>query len=459
MVSYTDMNRLPSRIVVVAFALLAASGCSEREIRIPNVVLLVLDTARADHFSAYGYYRPTSPNFEELARKATFYARAIAPAPWTMPTHASIFTGKDPFEHGARTYEDLVNNPVNARALPDSELRLAEALRMEGFKTAAFVANAANLAKKWRFTLGFDTYEIRRGDADGVTPLAKAWLDSTGTQPFFLFLNYMDTHKVYNTTPQPGVVRGEVSRDRKLFDKLSVPVLMQQGYPDEWRQQLIDQYDVAVANADIHVGWIADYLKAIGKYDDTMIIVTADHGEFLCEHALIGHSKDVYEEVAWVPLAIKHPGQSQRKRIDEPTSLTVIPRIILSGMPERIASKYEGSFPNEPGGQPVLCENRFTRGKDMRKPWGNRFRRIRTAVYDWPYKYIHSSDGESELYNLLNDPEELIDLYTAEPERATSMLRMITDYKAQRTEGVSTETPEFSGEELEDLKSLGYIGN
>jgi arylsulfatase A-like enzyme len=445
--------------LLVATTLLTPS-CDKRS-TLPNVVLLVMDTARADHFSCYGYHRKTSPDIDSLSHVATRYEQAIAPAPWTLPTHASLFTGKNSFEHGARTYEELSEAPNNARPLPEEHVTLAEALRALGYHTGGFVANKAFAGPGWGLERGFATYVAHPGKGDGVNSAALAWLDSVKTGPFFLFVNYMDTHGYYNTTPRHGVVMWSVRHERKLLDRVyDVVMAGNQPAPGDLLQQLVDQYDTAIANVDLHVGRLVDQLRARGLYQNTIIIVTADHGEFLGEHGLMTHSKDVYQEVARVPLVIKSPFQTTPSVVSEPTSLTVIPRLILAQLPADRIARYDPYFPNAPGKQPVLCENYYSRPKDLNhEVWGHRFRRIRTAVYDGPFKYIDSSDGLSELYNLQEDPSESQNLYDARPEVVAKMRSMIEDYKKTRSPSISTQTKELTEDDIKRLKSLGYLAH
>lgn len=444
---------------LVAVALLVP-GCSGKRAPLPNVVLLVMDTARADHFSCYGYERSTSPDIDALAAVATRYEHAIAPAPWTLPSHASMFTGKDKFEHGARTYEELSQAPNNARPLPEDQVTIAAALRALGYRTGGFVANRAFAGPGWGLERGFDTYVAQPGPGSRVNALALEWLDSVRAGPFFLFVNYMDTHGYYNATPRPGVVVWSVQNERKLLDRVyDVIMAGDEPVPTELLQQLVDQYDTAIANVDLHVGHVIERLRELKLYDNTLIIVTADHGEFLGEHGLMTHSKDVYEEVAKVPLVIKNPFQTSPSLVLQPTSLTVLARLILAQLPPDIITRYDPYFPNAPGKQPVLCESYYSRPKDLNHPiWGHRFHRIRSAIYDWPYKYIHSTDCQCELYNLEEDPYESRDLYEAKPEVAAKMLGMLEEYKHTRGESASTATKTLTDEDIERLKSLGYLG-
>ena len=221
------MHRIPfpfvALIAVVIVCALPSCTGDEAPLTPPNVILITMDTMRADHMSAYGYERHTSPRMDQFADSATFYSRSMASSPWTVPTHASLFSGRDPFEHGAHTLKAVGNTqPINL--LYDGFLTMAEALEQEGFSTGAFVANDGMLATRWNLDQGFQTYQIERTLAENLNVRAFAWLDSVSAagNPFFLFLNYMDTHKVYNTKPRPGFLDEPAIQDGgQLVDQRS----------------------------------------------------------------------------------------------------------------------------------------------------------------------------------------------------------------------------------------------
>jgi arylsulfatase A-like enzyme len=430
----------------------------------PNVILITMDTMRADHMSRYGYERPTSPRMDQLADSATFYSRSMASSPWTVPSHASLFSGRDPFEHGSHTLKAVgKNQPINL--LYDGFLTLAEALEQEGFTTGAFVANDGMLATRWNLNQGFQIYHIERTLAEHLNVRVFAWLDSIATtgNPFFLFLNYMDTHKVYNTKPRPGFLEVPAVQDGgQLVDQLYQEVMPGVG-PIPWDlvQKVIDQYDTAVANLDEQIGVLLDRLLEMGLYDNTMIILTSDHGEYFGEHYLVEHSKDVYQEAIWVPLIIKEPHQGRGRRDDTVISSSDIPYLVWSQFPKQTADKYRAQFPNAPGNHPVITENYYSRAKDLFHPvWGKRFDRIRIAIYDWPYKYIHSTDGRAELYHLEYDEREAVNLVDKDRDRAQQMLTALRAYVDSRpTFEEFIKQPPLSEEERKKLKSLGYIGD
>ena len=183
-------------------------------------------------------------------------------------------------------------------------------------------------------------------------------------------------------------------------------------------------------------------------------MVFADHGEYLGEHRLVEHSKDVYQEAMWVPLIVKAPRQTKGRVEPELRSLVHVPSMILEHVPGA-----EGLLPSpDPGDQSVIGENYFTRWKDLLRPWGSRFQRTRHVLYRGTFKYIHSTDGNHELYDLAADPYESRNLIEKRPELATALAQELV----RRLESGPGDLPveplrPLTEEEIKRLKALGYL--
>lgn len=425
----------------------------------PDIVLVVLDTVRADHLGCYGYSRPTSPEIDAFAGGATRYARSVSSAPWTVPSHASMFTGVPPFRHGAHTFD--VDKPgSNVNPLDLERLTLAEALDAEGYRTAAFVANAGFLAPHWQLDQGFETYVVERRYADEANRAIFAWLDerTEDDSPFFLFVNYIDAHRPYNTQPRPGFLDPPAEHGPELLDLLVETTLP--GHRDAdpaLVRKVIDQYDTAIANLDEHVGELFERLARHPRFENALVVITSDHGEYFGEHRLVEHSKDVHQPVLNVPLILRHPGQTAGAVETSRVVSSDLPALIAARLPEPTATALRAAFPARLDA-PVLSENYFTRRKDLFDPrWGHRFRRVRRAVFDGPFKYIHSSDGAHELYDLETDPHEGRNLVESEPEVAERLARTLEEY-LQSDPAAGLVPSEPIDEELrERLEALGYV--
>jgi arylsulfatase A-like enzyme len=454
--------------LIALLLLTAAPGCSHLDEAFrggdgepPNVILIVLDTVRADHLGCYGYARETSPNIDAFAGTATRHARALSSAPWTVPSHASIFTGKPPFVHGAHTVA-VKRQRNNVRPLHRNHLTLAEALAAEGYQTAAFASNAAYLARFWRLDQGFETYHVERAYAKELNERIFDWLERA-ERPFFLFANYIDAHRPYNTRPRAGFLDPPaVEDDGELVKRLKNQVLpAKRPVPRDLVRRVVDQYDTAIANLDEEVGALLDRLKQRDLYDNAVIVITSDHGEYFGEHLLVEHSKDVYQEAIRVPLLVRAPGQREA-RTDELLAVSNdLPNLIVSNLSEATRERIASRFPDAPGNHTVVVENYFTRSDDLFHPaWGHRFDRVRRAVFDWPYKLIHSSDGNHELYDLEADPREERNLYAERRDLVERLGIALHELLSERPDPAQEPELDPLDEDLRrQLKALGYLGS
>lgn len=447
---------------------LGAVACGRGEpARAPNVVLLVLDTVRADHLGCYGHAGAATPFLDALAAGADRYSAAESPAPWTLPSHASMFTGRFAFEHGADSGKSSDGRIYDARPLGPGLPTLAEALRECGYSTAAFAANTAYLAETFGLHRGFDTYQVERGLATQVNGRFFTWLEARtdAERPFFAFVNYMDAHRPYNTRPLEGergakLPPADPTPSGDLLDALYASVMGRGEPPDpELVARIAVQYDHGIAWLDQAVESVANQLRARGLWDETLLIVTSDHGEFLGEHALVEHSKDIYQEVLRVPLIVRAPGQASGRVVKERTSLAALPQLVLAQVTGAEAARQRERFPAHGPDSAVLAEIHFTRGKDLAQPWGERFQRERFALFAERWKLILSTDGQDELFDLEADPSESRNLAAEHPklfETLAARLRAAVEAGAA-SPGSSVEAPELSDAQLEELRRLGYL--
>lgn len=458
--------KLPRWTAVAALALSAACGTQSPP---PNVLVIVLDTVRADHLSCYGYPRPTTPRIDALAAGADRYTRARSTAPWTLPSHASLFTGKFPHEHGADARKTVQGQFFDSWPLDANEWTLAEALAAEGYRTAAFVANAAYVNERHGLAQGFEVFKSEKMRAPDVLAAALAWIQGgqgdAARKPYFLFLNFMDAHRKYNVAPLaperaaqlPAVPTRDVG---ELLDELVQTVLATENTPSEQLvSDVIDAYDLGLANADHALGQLFDALRAAGTLDNTLIVITSDHGEYFGEHDLVEHSKDVYEPVLSIPLIVKRPAQSAGRVLDAPLSIADVPRIVFESLPQdkrASASRFPGSSPE----RGLLAELRYTRSKDMGAPYGKRFDRERAVFYSNHWKLIRSSDGQHELYDLSKDPRELANLFTERADEAKKLMaRLHALTLNRRTYEGDPIPPPLTADELRTLRETGYAGD
>ncbi len=455
-----------------AAALIGCSSCSS-EPPPRNVVLIVLDTVRADHLSCYGYGRPTTPALDAFAAGADRYVTARSTAPWTLPSHASLFTGKPAYLHGADALKLPGGAIADAAPLRPEELTLAEALAAAGYDTGAFVANKGYVNPRMGLDQGFALFVNERHPAPRMSELALEWLGARQAgRPWLVFLNYMDAHRPYNTAPlsperaaqlpappAPGAPDAVASLEAlylHVFQREEPP-------PPEMVQRVVDNYDLALANLDAGLGQLFDGLRARGLFDDALIVVTADHGEYFGEHDLVEHSKDVYEEALRVPLIVKRPGQRAGRVIEAPISLADVAGLTLDEACPK-ARPSRDAFAGARGAPGHFAQARYARQRDLDATWNGRFLRERDALYVENFKLIRSSDGQHELYDLAADPRESHNLIGARAKEAATMMGRLQRELAKGAAGRkgAAELPELSPAEIEalekELAATGYIG-
>ncbi len=420
-----------------------------------NVVLIVMDTTRADHVHCYGYGRETTPFIDAFARHATRYSRALADAPWTLPAHASMFTGKAPHAHGAHGF-DAPLHQNNVAPLPKDVPVIAEAFRHLGYRTAAFAANSFFLSRRWGLYRGFDTYAVNNEYGGPHDRRIDHWLATQAHEPFFLFVNYIDAHLPYNVAPHPGVVGHPVPGNGTQVARLKQEVMStNKPIPKGLSRLVHDQYDLAVANLDEAVGRLLLDLDRRGMLHNTVVIVTADHGEYLGEHRLVEHNEDVYQPAITVPLLIRTPDAVARV---DPTIVTSedMPWLIATHVRDPQVRAALEHFSRGPGTHPVMSENYYTLAVDLATPWGKRFHRIRRALFEWPYKLIASSDGHDELYDLSRDPGEHHNLVNARPAMARRMIQEVEAATSGNATRVGSRNTHLSAHDLQQMRALGY---
>lgn len=403
----------------------------------PNVLLLVLDTLRQDHLSAYGYRRPTTPRLERLAAEGALFENAYASSSWTLPSHASLFTARSVHEHGAGN----VSLPFLDGRFPT----LAEVLRDAGYATGGFVANAFWCGRQTGLHRGFLRYEDfygELGDAAARTVLGRrlayevlprfglvdipgrkradevnrdllAWLNQIGDRPFFAFLNYMDVHGPYlPPTPYDGRFSGRprAGHETKAIElgvvtpEVTVP-------PPEIVRRWVDGYDESLVFLDTEIGRLLDELARRRILDRTVVIVTSDHGESWGEHDLIGHGNSLYLEQVRVPLLVRFPPRIRAgSREPRPVSLTQLPATALEllaiGGPSFPGTPLFGSAPAV-GTGPPLAE--VSRRPLVPPSWPTARGWLKSVLTD-RWQLILLESGEVELYDVRSDPRELRNL-------------------------------------------------
>jgi arylsulfatase A-like enzyme len=401
----------------------------------PNVLLLILDTVRAASLSLYGYGRPTTPNIERLAAGGVTFDWAFAPAPWTLPSHGSLFSGRPPWQLSGgflRPFDRRV--PV-----------VAEVLASHGYVTAGFVANHYYVG--WESGLGrgfahFEDYRISpkqillsselgqvladwnnrlilRSHDPSPAPLInarfRAWLPRAGDRPYFAVLNYMEAHLPYRT---PRAWEARFAGDSAK----------------------VDRYDAAVAYLDAAVGDLLDSLDGSGALANTIVIVTSDHGEQLGEHGIDDHGNSLYLPLLRVPLVIAYPagGVPAGARVAAPADLrhlaaTIVDLTDSGALGELSGASLRSWWLGQPADSGALGAQ-LERHPTPRSWYRNRDGAM-WSLLDGPHHVIRNADGSLEVYEYRADPLEERDV-AASAALAPRLTRWRTMFDSLRAEAV-----------------------
>lgn len=445
----------------------------------PDIVLIVLDTVRADHLELYGYRYSTMPHLTAWAREALVFDRAVSSSSWTLPAHATLFTGLLPAEHGAHgrlltaAERELHRPRMLEHPLRRGTPTLASHLRESGYTTLGIAANRAYLDTPWGLDQGFDLWicgQPERGQpdlpylqGDRITAMALSAVDGlleraegTGEQeraPFFLFLNYMEAHAPY--IAREGYVRDPSrlalfqraipARDHAARDTLAG----ESDLPDRLREGWEEAYDAELRFLDEQVGRLLVGLDERGVGQDAMIVVVSDHGEYFGEHRLVEHSKDLYEPGLRIPLLQRAPGVLAGRTSDL-TEIAAVPGWLL----QRAGARPLPAAPSTGG--LVIAELYGSRSRDLfSERYGARFNRVRRAFRRDDHKVILGSDGSFEAYDLATDPEERVDLHEAA--WAMELAAEGRAWEAEHAADGGGGGEEAEGVDVEALRGLGYV--
>ena len=434
------MGRLPDRIGAIACALLLAGSCGDPAPGGPNVLLITIDTLRADHLGCYGYGRDTSPAIDALAAGGMRFDRAQASSSWTLPGLASVHTALYSSTHGCWTF---------ASALDPSFVTLAETLRDAGYDTAG-VASHVFLATDYGLHQGFVHYDEELVNASGdesheqisspaVSDKGVRFLEhkagAADGSPWMLWLHYFDPHTIYQT---------------------------HEGISERFgTEEPMDLYDGEIAFTDLHVGRVLDRLGELGLADDTVVVLLSDHGEEFGDHGGRAHGHTLYRELVRVPFLMRGPGIESGACDAVVRTVDLAPTLLeLCGVAARRPMHGRSLVPmlaglsgaGEPEDRPAIAELRLNDD--------NRFDAI---VADGWKLVVDVETGEVQLFDLRADPAEQHDV-AADHEDVVGRLRTrlgdtITDARRDGEAYTLTGPRELLPEEMRSLEHLGYAGD
>jgi arylsulfatase A-like enzyme len=432
--------------------------------------LITVDTLRADHLSSYGYHLRTSPNMDQLAAEGVRFTNAHTVVPQTGPAHISLMTSRYPQEHGGR-----INGIAYTR---DAKLIfLPQILKKFDYETAAFVSAWPLTERMCQLDDWFDVYdeELTRQYqmvntmrwAEDVTPRAISWFTEEWDKekPFFAWVHYFDPHTPYNYRPR-----------FETLEQIRKPGRLAPGMKKKAARERVKQYNSEILYADYWIGKLLDEMERLGVEDDTLIVLTADHGESLGEHNYVGHGQQLYDPIVRIPMMMKLPGYTTPGKVIEsevsiidimPTVLDLTVRKVdpdleipfeLAG--RSLAKSINGggepdeqmvrfiTFEGKKGFLPKFITDLFLNLDGPPLKMGHRIG-VRKVIYT-------PEDEKLEIYNVKQDPLELKAAKPKgkSPQYKTETARLDRWYEA--TSGAAGEN-EMTEEDVKALKSLGYL--
>jgi arylsulfatase A-like enzyme len=437
----------------------------------PNVILISLDTLRADHLGCYGYHRATSPNIDKFAESAILFEYAIAPSPWTLPSHASLFTGLHPSVHQAGMYvRDDTNRPYWDYPLLQEEATFPELARQHGYLTAAYT-EGGYVQAILGFSQGFDLYSdgtrvpTASGFVEETFGNALEWLKKYGNLPFLLFVHTYEIHAPYDP-PRRFV---------EMFSKGYAGTGGLWAYEARSQADRIhceDRYDGDIAYTDEVLARLFAELEKLGLLRDTAIVLFSDHGEEFWEHGRCGHRNTVYEEVIHVPLIIRLAGtHPPTGRVTRQVSLTDVYATVLEllGIDQDVPLDGMSLLPligSSKGGNTYerdIIVSEFTREDEAEESGRSRKWRL-NSVRTEGEKYIQSSKTETEeLYDLGADPGEQTNLAPGNQPRLEHYRGLLSSFLKTVRAGHAPPDPNrpkgqlLTEEDRRRLKALGYL--
>ena len=431
--------------------LLLATGCGEEAAPVfpdANLLLVSIDTLRADRLGCYGYARPTSPFLDQLASESILFEEVIAQSTWTTPSHAALMTSRYPSELGLGTWPD-------PGVMDERYPTLAELLSAHGLATHSFTESAwirGNLG----FSRGFDECDDRGGLFRQILPRLRQSLPGFQDRPFFVFLHTYDVH--WYDPPDAGrdllrSYQGSVRPSDDLRRRL------QGGRKQNWladrneedQRYVQDLYDASIRYVDGCLEQVVRHFKNVGLWDRTLLVITSDHGEEFLEHGRTGHGYSAYDEQLRVPLLIRLPGNvgAGRRVREQVRSIDIMPTLlelldVRENLPVMQGTSLVPAIFGTAGARPAFTDRGHTGQISLRSEGFK-------AIYD-------TGSGGVEVYDLRADPSEQRDLAPAGGDRAAELTKRLKDwYETLERPARTTPMQPMTEAEISAMRALGYV--
>ena len=407
-----------------------------------NVILISIDTLRADRLGAYGYARDTSPALDSLASEGIVFEHVVAESPWTLPSHVTMLSGVHPDHHG-------VNLPDlrPGRDLPN----LPEMLSERGYLTLGFT-DGGYVGGRYGFDRGFTVFDDTPDGFQSALDEAIPIIEGAGDRPFFLFLHTYDVHCPYDPAPEyERRFATDVARPFDTSGKCGNPHYNQMVFKSGQLEHVMNAYDAEIRELDDRLGAFFSFLDSRGLRDDTVIIVTSDHGEEFMEHGQVGHERSLYREVLMIPLIVIGPGIAPG-RSSAPAALVDIVPTVLSLIGEDVPPTADGRSLLTTSGDDdhvaIDAERRvLTSSLEWKLP-------LRSAMDAHRHRIRNGRTGEEELYDVEKDPLETRNLLAVEKVDTPRLEAGLTEPELKFSPSpIEAITPA----QAEQLRNLGYI--
>lgn len=460
------MRKLPlhsATALLAALVPLAFLGCGDRgaepvaattpaPVERPNLILLVIDCLRGDALSVAGYERPTTPNLDALAAEGTTFLRAFAQGSWTRPSLPTILTGLYPSEHGLLDLGD--DDAAHAQALDEGIETMAEQLAAAGYATAMF-GEQHKLAPRFGLGQGFEVWHHRSGGAPNIHRKAVEWAASQGDRPFFEYLHYLELHWPYCP---PQETRGRFDEGRPTVDLcadwrgLRNRINAGEHELDEGeRHAMRARYDEELLALDAEIGKLFADLKAQGLWDETLIVVTSDHGEEFHEHGGWFHGQSLHDELVHVPLLVKPPASWRApagQRLDGLAETRDVSATLLAAA---------GLAP-PPGTVDLRPWVRGERAGEAPRPFAVSESIGQVSLRTANARLIVDREGGGqELFDLEADPGAQRDVAATDPTRAAELRRRLAEWRRALQPPRHGKVVEVDEETRQGLEALGYV--
>lgn len=426
----------------------------------PDIVLVTIDALRKDHVSTYGYRRLTTPAIDRFSDTAVTFTTAITQAPYTKAAIASLMSGLYPSSHKAVTAtvpfgETMTGHPatpfITTDILSDKIVTLAERLQASGYHTLGFTGNPFLIAP-FGYAQGFDTFEFFPGsgfaDANQIVSTALAQVQHSGTKPLFLWVHLMEPHSPYAPPPWTAGAFRLTGRPYRIPSSSPPPPWLLKGSPPDLR--LYEQaYDEDILAADTAVDTLLRGLNDLRDLTNTVVVLTADHGEQFLDHDGWEHNDTLYDELIRVPLVIRAPGTTPGVVRDQVQIVDLYPTLL----------EYAGAdLPTDVPGRVLALQS----GGDLQsEPAFSEISGVQYAVRTDDWKLIMSVNRPTQLFDLHNDARERHNVAEEKPAEVERLQRQLDRWLAAAVERGSTISPEsapINPHVLERLRALGYLG-